>query len=239
MVETEKEALEMLSRLDKGEDFAELAKKHSQDSGSKEQGGDLGFFPRGEMVKEFEDAAFALAVGERSEPVKTIHGYHVIETLEHKEGRKVTYEEAVLSLIHIYIINYKEGPIDEQILELTGGEGVDVVIIAGANVDILKTAVKIVKPGGTVSNVNYYGEGDVIPIPRLDWGSGMAHKKIIGGLTPGGRVRMERLIDLVMAKRIDLSKLVTHTFDGFDNIKDALLLMKDKPKDLIKPVVII
>ncbi|MGB4124814.1 MAG: peptidylprolyl isomerase, partial [Dethiobacteria bacterium] len=41
----------------------------------------------------FEDAAFALAVGERSEPVKTIHGYHVIETLEHKEGRKVTYEE--------------------------------------------------------------------------------------------------------------------------------------------------
>jgi threonine dehydrogenase-like Zn-dependent dehydrogenase len=42
-----------------------------------------------------------------------------------------------------------------------------------------------------------------------------------------------------MAKRIDLSKLVTHTFDGFDNIKDALLLMKDKPKDLIKPVVII
>ena len=137
------------------------------------------------------------------------------------------------------IINYKEGPIDEQILELTGGEGVDVVIIAGANVDILKTAVKIVKPGGTVSNVNYYGEGDVIPIPRLDWGSGMAHKKIIGGLTPGGRVRMERLIDLVVAKRIDLSKLVTHTFDGFDNIKDALLLMKDKPKDLIKPVVII
>jgi len=93
LVETEKEALEMLSRLDKGEDFAELAKKHSQDSGSKEQGGDLGFFPRGEMVKEFEDAAFALAVGERSEPVKTIHGYHVIETLEHKEGRKVTYEE--------------------------------------------------------------------------------------------------------------------------------------------------
>ncbi|HHX88032.1 MAG TPA: NAD(P)-dependent alcohol dehydrogenase, partial [Firmicutes bacterium] len=138
-----------------------------------------------------------------------------------------------------HIINYKEGPIDKQILEMTSGQGVDVVIIAGANVNIMKTAVKIVKPGGTVSNVNYYGEGKEIPIPRLEWGSGMAHKTIVGGLTPGGRVRMERLIDLVSAKRIDLSKLVTHTFHGFDAIKDSLFLMKDKPKDLIKPVVIL
>ena len=97
----------------------------------------------------------------------------------------------------------------------------------------MKTAVKIVKPGGTVANVNYYGEGAEIPIPRLEWGSGMAHKTIVGGLTPGGRVRMERLIDLVVTKRIDLSKLVTHTFHGFDNIKDALFLMKEKPKDLL------
>ena len=137
------------------------------------------------------------------------------------------------------IINYKEGPIEEQILDLTNGEGVDVVIIAGANESIMKTAVKIVKPGGTISNVNYFGGEDEIPIPRVDWGSGMAHKKIVGGLTPGGRVRMERLIDLVVNERIDLSKLVTHTFQGLDSIKDALFLMKDKPRDLIKPVVII
>ena len=93
LVETEEEALEMISRLEKGEDFAELAKENSIDPGSKEQGGDLGFFPRGEMVKEFEEVAFNLEDGERSAPVKTYHGYHVIETLEHKEGREVTYEE--------------------------------------------------------------------------------------------------------------------------------------------------
>ncbi|HHU69071.1 MAG TPA: NAD(P)-dependent alcohol dehydrogenase, partial [Thermoanaerobacterales bacterium] len=154
-------------------------------------------------------------------------------------GSRPTCVEAAKFYGATNIINYKDGPIDEQILDLTNGEGVDVVIIAGANVDIMKTAVKIVKPGGTVANVNYYGEGAEIPIPRLEWGSGMAHKTIVGGLTPGGRVRMERLIDLVVTKRIDLSKLVTHTFHGFDNIKDALFLMKEKPKDLIKPVVII
>ncbi|MBZ2175084.1 NAD(P)-dependent alcohol dehydrogenase [Schnuerera sp. xch1] len=137
------------------------------------------------------------------------------------------------------IVNYKEGPIDEQIMDLTNGKGVDKVIIAGASPEIMKTAVKIVKPGGTVSNVNYYGEGDIIPIPRLDWGSGMAHKKIIGGLTPGGKDRMERLINLVKYNRVDPSKLVTHKFHGFDHIEEALMLMKNKHQDLIKPVVFV
>lgn len=93
LVETEEEALKVISRLEKGEDFAKLARELSQDSGTKEKGGDLGFFPRGEMVKEFEEVAFGLKDGERSAPVKTVHGYHVIETLERKEGREVTYKE--------------------------------------------------------------------------------------------------------------------------------------------------
>jgi len=67
----------------------------------------------------------------------------------------------------------------------------------------------------------------------------MAHKTIVGGLCPGGRLRMERLIDLVKYKRVDLSKLVTDVFHGIDKIEDALLLMKDKPQDFIKAVVII
>ncbi|AEM79349.1 NADP-dependent isopropanol dehydrogenase [Thermoanaerobacter wiegelii] len=137
------------------------------------------------------------------------------------------------------IVNYKNGPIDSQIMDLTEGKGVDAAIIAGGNVDIMATAVKIVKPGGTIANVNYFGEGDVLPVPRLEWGCGMAHKAIKGGLCPGGRLRMERLIDLVFYKRVDPSKLVTHVFQGFDNIEKALMLMKDKPKDLIKPVVIL
>lgn len=137
------------------------------------------------------------------------------------------------------IVNYRNGPVDEQIMELTNGKGVDRVIIAGAKPDIMKTAIKIVKPGGTVSNVNYYGEGDVIPVPRLDWGSGMAHKTIIGGLTPGGRYRMERLIDLVRYNRVDPEKLITHKFHGFEHVEEALMLMKDKQQELIKPVVFV
>lgn len=137
------------------------------------------------------------------------------------------------------IVNYKNGPVDEQIMDLTDGKGVDKVIIAGANPEIMKTAIKIVKPGGTVSNVNYYGSGDTIPVPRLDWGCGMAHKTIVGGLTPGGRERMERLINLVRYNRVDPSKLVTHKFHGFEHIEEALMLMKDKQQDLIKPVVFV
>jgi len=138
------------------------------------------------------------------------------------------------------IVNYKEYPdIAGRILELTGGEGVDSVIIAGGNVDVMKTAVKIVKPGGTIANINYFGSGDYLPIPRIEWGSGMAHKTIKGGLCPGGRLRMERLLDLIKYGRVDPSRLITHKFKGFDKIPEAFYLMKDKPKDLIKPVVII
>ncbi len=137
------------------------------------------------------------------------------------------------------IVNYKNGSIEEQIMELTKNKGVDKVIIAGANPDIMISAVKIVKPGGVVSNVNYYGTGDIIPIPRLEWGSGMGHKKIIGGLTPGGRDRMERLADLVLYNRVDPSRLITHKFHGFQHVEEALMLMKEKQQDLIKPIVYI
>ncbi len=151
--------------------------------------------------------------------------------------------EALIEAANFYgatdIVNYRNGPVDEQVMELTNGKGVDRVIIAGASPEIMKTAVKVVKPGGTVSNINYYGEGDTIPIPRLDWGSGMAHKTIVGGLTPGGRDRMEKLIDLVKYNRVDPSKLVTHKFHGFNHIEEALMLMKDKQQDLIKPVVFV
>lgn len=137
------------------------------------------------------------------------------------------------------IVNYKNGDIVKQVLELTNGKGVNRVIMAGGGADTLAQAVAMVKPGGVISNVNYHGTGEILPIPRVEWGCGMAHKSIKGGLCPGGRLRMEMLADLVKYKRVDLSKLVTHVFEGYDNIEKALLLMKDKPKDLIKPVVIL
>lgn len=135
------------------------------------------------------------------------------------------------------IISYKEGDIVEQVMALTSGKGVDRVIIAGGGVDVVSQAVMMVRPGGTVANINMYESMGDIPISCPGWGFGMAHKTIKGGLTPGGRVRMERMIDLVMSGRIDPSKLVTHEFTGIDKIEDAYKLMVEKPQDLIKPIV--
>lgn len=99
LVDTEEEAREIIKQLKEGEKtFSELAAEHSKDGANKEAGGDLGYFPRGVMVTEFENAAFNLEVGEVSEPVKTTFGYHVImvedkRTLAQKEAAGVPEDE--------------------------------------------------------------------------------------------------------------------------------------------------
>ena len=137
------------------------------------------------------------------------------------------------------IIDYHNGPIAEQVMKLTKGRGVDRIVIAGGTVDTFAEAVTVLKPGGTIGNVNYLGSGETINIPRVEWGVGMGHKTIRGGLMPGGRLRMEKLAKLVTSGRLNLSYLVTHRFNGFDHMEESLNLMKDKPRDLIKPVVVI
>ncbi|MDN7012849.1 NAD(P)-dependent alcohol dehydrogenase [Methanoculleus sp. FWC-SCC3] len=137
------------------------------------------------------------------------------------------------------IINYKNGDIVDQVLEKTDGKGVDKVCIAGGDVHTMEQAIKMVKPGGIIGNVNYLGSGEHVYIPRVEWGCGMSHKFIHCGLMPGGRLRMEKLASLVETGKLDLSPMLTHRFKGFDKLEEALLLMKEKPRDLIKPVVVI
>ena len=136
-------------------------------------------------------------------------------------------------------IGYIDGSIDEQVLKLTNGQGVDKAVIAGGGVQTMEPVIKCLKPGGKVGNVNYLGKGTYINIPRVEWGVGMGHKQIIGGLMPGGRLRIEKLAKLIQCGKLDVTHLLTHRFHGFDKVEDALLLMKDKPADLIKPIVIL
>ena len=124
--------------------------------------------------------------------------------------------------------------------ELSVEEAEQLIVCAVKNgIKLFDQAMKMLKPGGIIGNVNYLGEGDYVKIPRVEWGCGMGHKQVRGGLMPGGRLRMEKLARLVMTGRIHPEKLVTHRFVGLENVEPALMLMKDKPRDLIKPLIII
>jgi peptidyl-prolyl cis-trans isomerase C len=85
-------AADILKRIKDGEEFEKLANEFSEDPGSKSKGGDIGFFPKGRMVKPFEDAAFALKPGELSSVVETQFGYHIIRVDDHKETSIETFE---------------------------------------------------------------------------------------------------------------------------------------------------
>ncbi len=100
-----------------GADFAALAKKDSQ-CPSAAQGGDLGSFPRGAMVPEFEQAAFSMKPGEISKPVKTQFGYHIIKVEEHTEGAKPSFEAAKPQLEKDALMQKKQELLEAQLGKL-------------------------------------------------------------------------------------------------------------------------
>lgn len=92
LVEDEATANEVKQKLEAGGDFAELAKEYSTEPQAQTSGGDLGWFGKGQMVPEFEEAAFALEPGVISDPVQTSFGFHIIEVIEKREIEK-SYED--------------------------------------------------------------------------------------------------------------------------------------------------
>ena len=181
-------------------------------------------------------AVFGLGpVGLMAAAAASLHGAGRLIAVE---SRPTVYDAAKAYGVTDFV-DYKAGPTEDQIMELTNGEGVDKVLIAGGDQRIFETAIKVLKAGGKIGNVNYLGSGDYIQIPRVEWGAGMGHKQILGGLMPGGRLRLEKLVRLIASGRLDTSLMLKHRMSGFEKIEDALMLMKEKPEGMIKPVVIL
>ncbi|WP_327232187.1 NAD(P)-dependent alcohol dehydrogenase [Streptomyces murinus] len=134
------------------------------------------------------------------------------------------------------IVDFGKEDVVERIHELTDGQGVDTAIEAlGADVTF-QTAVKVTKPGGTISVIGYFGQGEFVHIPRVEWGVGMADKTIATGLCPGGRLRMERLLRVLRNKRVDPTRLTTHRFP-FSEMERAFEVSDKKLEDTVKVLV--
>lgn len=107
-------ATALRAKADK-EDFGKLAKANSDDGGSKAKNGDLGFFGRGRMVKEFEDAAFAMKPGQISQPVKSPFGFHIIKLNEKKEAKKADFESTKVKVAQEMIAREKAGELTKNV----------------------------------------------------------------------------------------------------------------------------
>lgn len=153
LVKTEEEAKQLLEEIKKGADFVELAQK-SSDGPSAQSGGDLGYFSRGQMVKSFEDAAFALEKGQVSEPVQTEFGWHIIK-LEDKRKRPLpTFEEVKDQLVASLIQNKLRATVQD--------------LRASANIEIVDPELKKAIEEEEQFSVEEEQEGDGAPAENAE-----------------------------------------------------------------------
>jgi threonine dehydrogenase-like Zn-dependent dehydrogenase len=127
--------------------------------------------------------------------------------------------------------------VERQVHTLTDKKGADCVICAGGGTDALGQAVAMARWGGTIGNVNYFTTYGDLPLNNVRYGFGMGNKTIRGGECPGGRARMEKLLNLLKYDRVDPTPLITHRFQGLDQVETAFRLMEAKPPELVKTIV--
>lgn len=134
------------------------------------------------------------------------------------------------------IVSYKDGDLVEQCKEITH-DHIDSCIIAGGNTGSVIQALTMVKPNGTISNVNYWDASAIFQVPAPLLGLGMNDVTMKGGFCPGGGLRIAKLLNLIENDRVHPGKLLNYKYEGFDKIPEAFQVMDEKPRDLIKPCV--
>jgi alcohol dehydrogenase len=129
------------------------------------------------------------------------------------------------------VVNYQEEDPVAAIMKLTGGRGVDVAIEALGLQSTFENALRVVRPGGTVSSLGVYSGGLTVPLDAI--AAGLGDHRIVTTLCPGGKERMRRLVDVIASGRTDLSALVTHRFP-LDEIEAAYELFANQRDGVLK-----
>ena len=128
-------------------------------------------------------------------------------------------------------LNFKTCDVVDEVMKLTGGRGVDASIEALGLQSTFESALRVLKPGGTLSSLGVYSSDLTIPLDAF--GAGLGDHKINTALCPGGKERMRRLMNVVESGRIDLGLLVTHHY-ALDNIVDAYDLFANQRDGVLK-----
>ncbi len=129
------------------------------------------------------------------------------------------------------VVNQMEQDVVAEIERLTGGKGVDVAIEALGAQDTFENALRVLRPGGTLSSLGVYS--GKLSLPIEPFAAGLGDHKIVTTLCPGGKERMRRLMELVRNGKLDLVPLLTHTF-SLDQITEAYHLFGDRRDGVIK-----
>ncbi|MCX5571959.1 NAD(P)-dependent alcohol dehydrogenase [Kaistia nematophila] len=129
------------------------------------------------------------------------------------------------------VVDFKKGDPVEQIMALTDGRGVDVAIEALGTQGTFESALRVLRPGGTLSSLGVYSSD--LKIPLSAFSAGLGDNKIITSLCPGGKERMRRLMNVVASGRVDLKSLVTHRFK-LDDIEAAYDLFGHQRDGVLK-----
>jgi threonine dehydrogenase-like Zn-dependent dehydrogenase len=129
------------------------------------------------------------------------------------------------------VLNFKECDVVAEIRRLTGGRGVDVAIEALGTQETFESALRVLKPGGTLSSLGVYSGKLSVPIEAF--AAGLGDHKIVTTLCPGGKERMRRLMQMVLHNRLDLTPLITHRFK-LEQITDAYELFAERRDGVLK-----